>query len=1340
MSLAELAVGRKVQLADQRIGTIRFAGQTLFAPGFWVGVELEDATGKNDGSVNDVRYFECPMGHGMFVRPTALKVLQPTASFMPQPAKKPARPSSMLSSGSSRGSTNADSGMTKRMSLSAPSPTPGQKPSHAASDVRSPTRSPTKQLGSAPASGVNSRTNTPSNAKPAPGARPRLSVSAGRTSIAQPSMPTRQPRQSPATGTGPKAASTTPKPAAAHTRTSSGRTAGPGAASSTTTTAKPGIARLSTKATGSSLPSAGRPLAGKRSSTSSTGATSTPRSSDEEAASPPLISPVQSRTMALERLTSASAAKQAGKSPATSRSSPTDPRPPGATVAPSRSTASTSSTAANKEIEDLKAKLRVLEKKRMEDREKLNELEKAKSERDRFERIIQTLQIKYQPQQQEIVELKRQLKEAETRLNNVEELQQEHEAAMELATLDREMAEEMAEVYKTELDSLKQKNEELELEVDILREENAELTKGVSSEDRASTGWLQLEKNNERLREALIRLRDISRDQEEELKAQVKSLQQDLSEYEAVKEQFEACKEELARKETAVEDLREQLDNALGAEDLIETLTEQTMNQSEQIKELQATIRDLEELKEVSDELEINHIQNQKEMQEEIDKRDAVIAEQIRQAALQQKANEDMEYTLSRFRELVTSLQSDLADMRASQTVTENESEQLNQRTRAMQDLNMKLQISAAKAQAKTIDLELHRMEAREAEQHLEIVSMFLHDTYQKDKDSVLALLRFKRLASKADILSRFIKERINRQPHPGHENELFEGCAALDKLAWVSRMCHRFINSISHCTLERFGRYHAALYELEPVERALNSWIEGLKQDNLKEKQCATELQRTIALMTHLSEVHISDDDDDSLADDMYMKASLMQTHLDSAAVAFAATEAMVKRVVAQDKEEELAQHFSNRIENIVTQTRSAKVIAGKIVRALDDLMSRSLTLTFSASIPFGECEAATAELAEMARRIGLDLHEFLHEEGRTEPYTYSDVQSCVKKTASSAFMSDEAEIFSTYLHKLRTVTAQVSELAAISTDLSRTREFVRGPAPWLLRREEMQVLKTIPVEAEMEARRLKEELAEAKRTIAIRNEDLSTAQLRIETLESRMSDVKTKEWRIFELEEQLEAHETEISTLKQTIRKQDREVKTLENERDKWKQVASSSRRVVSGGSTDDDNDDSDAKDGYVRCIAASLETERQLDNLRAELEELYATVHYLREDNIRARTKEQSSYDWLAEPVTKKRPPPAERRKNQVMSESRAVLGELVNMASKAKVYDMTKLPANRVAWKPAKSTPQYHAAKQKEEFADWQGRKVATVKKGKAVRKSKAPASKGGEVPKRKPWRV
>ena len=103
MSLSELAEGRKVQLTDGREAIIRFAGQTTFAPGIWVGVELDDASGKNDGTVQGERYFECPMGHGMFVRPATLKVLPgPPASYLPPVKKKPARPSSTASS---KGST-----------------------------------------------------------------------------------------------------------------------------------------------------------------------------------------------------------------------------------------------------------------------------------------------------------------------------------------------------------------------------------------------------------------------------------------------------------------------------------------------------------------------------------------------------------------------------------------------------------------------------------------------------------------------------------------------------------------------------------------------------------------------------------------------------------------------------------------------------------------------------------------------------------------------------------------------------------------------------------------------------------------------------------------------------------------------------------------------------------------------------------------------------------------------------------------------------------------------------------------------------------------------------------
>ena len=132
--MSDLAVGQKIVLSDGRYGTIRFVGQTDFAPGDWVGIELDDDSGKNDGSVNGDRYFDCPMGYGMFVRPTTVTVLAPAppppAAQKPTGAtgRRPSRPSStMFSSGSTAGgrtSAPSDAGLAKRMSLNAPSPSP----------------------------------------------------------------------------------------------------------------------------------------------------------------------------------------------------------------------------------------------------------------------------------------------------------------------------------------------------------------------------------------------------------------------------------------------------------------------------------------------------------------------------------------------------------------------------------------------------------------------------------------------------------------------------------------------------------------------------------------------------------------------------------------------------------------------------------------------------------------------------------------------------------------------------------------------------------------------------------------------------------------------------------------------------------------------------------------------------------------------------------------------------------------------------------------------------------------------------------------------------------------
>lgn len=1034
---------------------------------------------------------------------------------------------------------------------------------------------------------------------------------------------------------------------------------------------------------------------------------SSPVKSEAEILSPQPKSPVIGRANTLERM---AAATNKSTTPA-SATGPTSV--PGSRVV--------SNTAASREIEDLKTKLKILERKRIEDRDKLKQLEKVQSERDKYEGIITKLQQKYQPQQEELNELRKQLKEAESRFESVEVMQADHETTLELATLDREMAEETAEVLKEEVDALRQKTEELQLELDILREENTEISKGMSPEERASTGWLQMERTNERLREALIRLRDITQAQEEELKDQIVSLEEDVKEFGTFKEEHTTVKEKLQQSEAAVEDLRQQLDTAMGAEDMIEDLTERNMSLSEQMEELKAVIEDLESLKEINDELEVNHVQNEKELQEELDFRDSVIAEQARRSGQQDETLEDMEYTLSRFRELVTNLQTDLDDMRASQAVTEGESEKLNDRSRAMMDLNMKLQLSAAKAQVKTIDLELRRLEAQEAEQQLEIVKLFLPDTFKEEQDSVLALLRFRRLAFKANLLNGFIRDRVNGQTHPGHEDDVYAGCDAVDKLVWVSSMCDRFVNDMNHCTMEQFAKYQNALLELEPVERALNGWIDGLRRDDLKEKNCAEELQRTVALMSHLAEVHLSDDVP-GFADEIYMRSLVIQSHLDSAAISFNATRSLVERalvdrtVVSEESDDELTQLFTKTLESVVTQTRSTKVSAGKVVRAVEELKTRSLALPFDSRDSFEHVEASTKELASLARKIGNILHSLLtQDEGRTEPFTHADIQNTIHQAVLETTSISESDIFAAYQSKLRAVLSDICELIAATDDLGHTQEFDVSAAPWKLRSQELKALKTVPVDAEEELRRLKDEHGEARRTIAQRDEHLSTAVLKIETLESRMRDAQTNIEKIDNLQTQLSSSAQQVGSLKEDIEKQDRELKTLELERDKWKKIASDSRAYADGA------DAAGMKAGQERAVA----TAREMDALKHDIESLQAAVRYLREDNRRARMTEQQKYDWLAEPL-KKQASRLEQRKALVVAEGKDLLGELVKMTSSAGVFNFGTVPKDRLAWRPAKTTAQYQAAKQTEDYAAWKSWQVSVIKKSDTLRLSKAGA--------------
>uniref|UniRef100_A0A1A8U6M7 Kinesin family member 13A n=2 Tax=Nothobranchius TaxID=28779 RepID=A0A1A8U6M7_NOTFU len=78
-----MAPGEQVWVGKRR-GTVYYVGGVEFAKGIWIGVKLDMAVGKHNGTVQGRVYFRCPPGHGVFVKPSRLSRGPPSTDAEPQ--------------------------------------------------------------------------------------------------------------------------------------------------------------------------------------------------------------------------------------------------------------------------------------------------------------------------------------------------------------------------------------------------------------------------------------------------------------------------------------------------------------------------------------------------------------------------------------------------------------------------------------------------------------------------------------------------------------------------------------------------------------------------------------------------------------------------------------------------------------------------------------------------------------------------------------------------------------------------------------------------------------------------------------------------------------------------------------------------------------------------------------------------------------------------------------------------------------------------------------------------------------------------------------------------------
>ncbi|TNN50489.1 Dynactin subunit 1 [Liparis tanakae] len=519
------------------------------------------------------------------------------------------------------------------------------------------------------------------------------------------------------------------------------------------------------------------------------------------------------------------------------------------------------------QVKDLEEKLETLKMKRAEDKAKLKELEKHKIQLEQLQEWKTKMQEQQAELQKQLKEAKKDAREAQESKDRYMEEMSDTADAIEMATLDKEMAEERAESLQLEGETLKEKVEELSMDLEILRHDISE--KG--SDGAASSYHVkQLEEQNGRLKEALVRMRDLSTSEKQEHVKLQKQMEKKNTELETLRTQKEKLQEDVKQAEATIDELKEQVDAALGSEEMVETLTERNLDLEEKVRELRETVTDLEAINEMNDELQENGRETEMELREQVDLSAAKVREAEKRVEAAQETVADYQQTITKYRDLTASLQEANMELISQQNVNAEVQQQP-----PAELFNFKIKFAETKAYAKAIEMELRKMEVAQSNRQVSLLTSFMPDSFLRhggDHDCILVLLLIPRLICKAELISKQAQEKFDlngslapgtglRGP-PGEQRSFASGLVY--SLSLLQATLHKYEQALNSCSVEVFKRMGTLYSEMNFHERSLDYFIDLLHKDQLDETVQVEPLTKAIKYYQQLYSVHLADHTED--------------------------------------------------------------------------------------------------------------------------------------------------------------------------------------------------------------------------------------------------------------------------------------------------------------------------------------------------------------------------------------------------------------------------------------------------------------------------------------------
>ncbi|XP_075161094.1 dctn1-related [Haematobia irritans] len=877
-------VGQIVEIPGKQLeGRIAYIGVTNFAPGRWIGVVLNEERGKNDGQVKGTTYFKCPKNHGIFVRPTQLimkkanvtnempRVMEQTSTKVMRPQGKqsqqqpPQEPSNVGVPGLVGGRGSNGDGINQMVVMQREITATITTNTNAATVVASGTTA--------------SATATPATAQLPMKSMTSLAMTVSKSDDKNSLVVKKVPKMPTSTNLLRTTKINQPKEI-------------------TPTPLQPSTSQVSLHNIGGAGPLRNlRPppaLAPKRSKTSMSPSESfccAKRSSFVE-------------TGFLEILRPQFTPGQPIRSPTFS------------------SMALNSSSSTN--LQDLKQQHKQLESRLKELEEEIEQLKSQKSDDKRklqgMERLRlqneQLLEFKVRIMdqqsnlQRELTRLRQELRESQETKSKCQRDLDEAAENIELLTLDKEMAEERAETLQLELELAQEQCEELTLDVEILKAENERYLCGsdnnhmalVKDENISSNGEIKkLEQYNQRLRETVIKLRDVLTDEKQQSMKAFKELETKNSEILELKKTKELLTQRCDVMEAHIMDLREQVDAALGAETMVATLADAKLELEDRVRLLEEEVSELEALEEIHEQLIESNQELERDLREEIEMLNSNIRtlQQEKDSALETVYERDC--TIMKFRALVKTLnerdqikEQMALTTAASTTATASTSEELNSissNQEFMPGVDFQQIFASTKAYGRALELQLASVELKMVQLQNEYLKAFLPEELLLRggaHDVILILIVLQRCMEKIDIICSGIHEKFPASCEFGRD-AIFEGYSVhrfafrtrcLYLLRSLKMILQQLEFALNHCDYEICT--HAAIYrgEMESQEKQLDDLLRLLKKGLLDENTPVDSLERASGFFNTLLNNLFASQNLAELFDEQKLYVSLIEVY----------------------------------------------------------------------------------------------------------------------------------------------------------------------------------------------------------------------------------------------------------------------------------------------------------------------------------------------------------------------------------------------------------------------------------------------------------------------------